>query len=199
VRERGFTLVELLTVVVIISVFVGIAVPMSVLVLRDQRVNRAAMQIAEVFRQARTRSLGRGTAVLVRWTAGGGAASRGQFEMREATLAVDTNGGLIPNTSACVGTDWSNASPQNQAITSFEPGAGPYDYADLTLTFPDEGTTVTTFDVCFTPHGRTWFRTDPAAAFQQMTGVPTMLVKNTGNSSIRRVYLPPTGAARIQL
>jgi prepilin-type N-terminal cleavage/methylation domain-containing protein len=198
-RVRGFTLVELLTVIAVIAVFVGIAIPLSVNVRRDQRVNNAAMRVAEVFRQARTRALGRGTAVLVRWTESGGTSSRGLLEVHEATFDVDANGGLIPNTSACIGTDWSAGSVQNALVTSFDLGAGPFDYAAMNLTFPDEATDVATFDICFTPHGRTWSRVDPAGAFQQLTGVPTMLVKNTSTQSTRRVFLPPTGDARIQL
>src|SRR5688572_14870591 len=63
---RGFTLIELCAVVLIITVFAAVAIPTAVSQLRDRRMQEAARRIGMVYRQARLRALGRGSAVLVR-------------------------------------------------------------------------------------------------------------------------------------
>src|SRR5262245_51449056 len=70
---RGFTLVEMLTVIAMIGILAVAASPIFVNMMRDRRINRAGMNIADYYRTARTRALGRGMPVLVRWKAKAGA------------------------------------------------------------------------------------------------------------------------------
>jgi type IV fimbrial biogenesis protein FimT len=196
-RTRGFTLIELLTVVIIIAVLAGLAMPSFNNIMSDRRVNRAAMEAAEMYRLGRTRALGHGAAILVRWVESGGAAGKGLLEMQEANL--QTNGGLIiPNSANCFDTVWTNGDPSNRHVTSFQPGRGMYELVEMTMTYPD-GTQVPSFDICFTPKGRTFFRLAANGNFVELTGVPTMVVKNTRTGLLRRVLVPPNGVARLAL
>src|SRR5688572_2277518 len=85
-RARGFTLVELVAVVVIIAIVAALAMPSITSRLRERRVQQAAQTVAQIYSTARMRAMGRGAAVLVRYTAG-------EFQIREAIrgAAVETD------------------------------------------------------------------------------------------------------------
>ena len=58
--RRGFTLVELMVVVVMITVLATLAIPLVTEQLRDRRTQEAAERVAGVYRDARMRAMGRG-------------------------------------------------------------------------------------------------------------------------------------------
>jgi prepilin-type N-terminal cleavage/methylation domain-containing protein len=64
--SRGFTLLEIMTVVVIIGVFAVLALPSMVFRLRDRKTSAVGQQLATMYRTARMRAIGRGSTVLVR-------------------------------------------------------------------------------------------------------------------------------------
>ncbi len=200
-RGRAFTLMELMVTVAIIGTLAAVATPVFIRQLRDQRVSRAAMLIAEQLRAARARSLGRGAAVLVRWNSTGGAGSTPLLQTYEA---VDTTDQALP-VSSCLNNDWS-VTAASRLIDTFFPGNGLFEQASIS--FHTDGTTATATavsEVCFTPMGRTYVRADTAvpltSAFAQMTGsnAPRFDVLNTSTSKTRKVFVLPNGMARTAL
>src|SRR6476619_2331488 len=62
---RGFTLIELMVVVILVGIMVMLAVPSMSSARHDRRVYEDASSIAQLVRDARARAMGRGAAVVV--------------------------------------------------------------------------------------------------------------------------------------
>ncbi|MEJ7731674.1 MAG: prepilin-type N-terminal cleavage/methylation domain-containing protein [Polyangiaceae bacterium] len=186
--KRGFTMMELLAVLVIIGILAAVASPSFVDVMRDRRVNRSAQAIAELYRMGRARSMGRGGAVMVRWNSTGGTGSTPIFEVFEAITSTTD---AIPVSSCLVGF---SASGFSQRIAVLQPTLGYFSLAGVTMVGG-----VTRQDTCFTPRGRTFQRNLPTDAFTPMLSVSEVNVVNTKTSVNRRVFIPPNGVARLLL
>lgn len=178
---------ETLVVLTLFGILAVAASPTFVRQLRDRRVNRAAMHLVDIYRAASTRAMGRGQPIMVSWTQVG---SKGKLQMMEPI--VTANG---PRTN-CQTTNWGGTGVQE------------YTRIDLTLpvyelaqeTFADDLAAAQTFaQICFTPMGRAWIRSNAGSAFRPMTGVASFTVTNSETNLPRRVFIPPNGAARIQL
>jgi type IV fimbrial biogenesis protein FimT len=186
--QRGFTMLELLAVLVVIGILAAVASPSFVDVMRDRRVNRSAQAIAEMYRMARARSMGRGGAVMVRWNSTGGTGSTPLFEVYEAiTSATNT----VPVTSCLIGF---SAAGFSQRIAVLQPTLGYFSLAGVTMVGG-----VTRQDTCFTPRGRTFQRNLPTDAFTPMLSISEVNVVNNKTSVNRRVFIPPNGVARLLL
>jgi type II secretory pathway pseudopilin PulG len=184
-----------MVVVVIITALAALAVPSILRQMRDRRTRQAAEEIASLYRQARLRALGRGAAVMVRYSSSTG------FEMREAVLGGnDPACARLPVTS-CITANWGATSPTSQQIAQFSATAGVYAgittsvYAASNGGSGTEGTPLTGLDICFTPMGRSLFAID-GGALAPMTGVPLITVLRDAVSLKRLVVIPPNGLAR---
>jgi type IV fimbrial biogenesis protein FimT len=186
-------MVETLAVVAIIGIMAAVASPVFVNQMLDSRANRLAMQVAETYRLARSRAMGRGAAVLVRWDSSLGMASKGQLSTWEAITP-----GSLPSPS-CLTTSWTVGSPQNRNIDLLD--AGSRIFQNVTVGFRQPGGAAAPFsEICFTPRGFSWSRINSGNAFTQLTGVPSFVITNpTSAGKIRTVLVPPNGVARIAL
>ncbi len=184
--SRGFTLVELMVVVLIVAILAAIAVPSVVERMRERRSSEAAQRIASLYRGARMRALGRGSAVMVSY-------DQGAFTVREATRRSATCPG--EPSSSCTNTDWADASNYAE-LSRFEP-AKRSEYQGLTLAAVPA--TTTRLDVCFTPMGRAYTRADNLRFSTPMVEVASFNVGRSGSVLTRTVMVLPNGVARVAL
>jgi type IV fimbrial biogenesis protein FimT len=196
---RGFTLIELMVVVVLVAILAAIAVPGVVERLRQRRVSEAAQKIAALYRGARIRALGRGSAVLVRWKD----ARFTVYEAVQGATAVGASCALIPS-SSCLRADWANdGSDMRHEVGSFRFGdRAEYADADVAVTVNGtDGSSSATLDVCFSPAGQTFSRTNLIGSFTPLNGVVGAAVTRAADSSVthltHRVAVLPNGMAAV--
>jgi len=198
-HARGFTLLELMTVVMIIAILAVIAVPGAARMIRERRSATAASYIVEQFRLAKARSLGRSSAVMVRYNAG-----RVQVIEAIAGTGGSTSGCALVPRGACTLANFSS-SATSQMLDEFNPvGAG---YQDVSFQLSQYvGSTPTVYsqaDICYSSSGLTWIRTDPNVEFAPMTtGVDIRVRMETGSEVIgveRHIYVLPNEMARLAI
>ena len=207
--EAGFTLVEIMITVVIITVMSAIALPVLSNGMKDRRTRQTAEEIARVFRQARLRAIGRGSAVVVQYLD-----STHSFVVREAVMGPPPNPlatcNRLPATS-CIGAQWASTSTTTFGSEILET----YRFEEtpevtgikVFLGLPATPTTqVDQFSVCFTPLGRTYAKAGAPVFFSAdvMTFAPMFRVWRTAPGNTirvgleRRVTLLPNGQTRLQ-
>ncbi len=197
--SRGFTLLELMAVVTIIALLAAIAVPGASAMIRERRSATAAGHIAEQYRMARARSLGRSSAVLVRFNAG-------HVTVLEAIAgaAGNVNGCALKPVGAC--TAQAFATPTTyQVIDDFNPTGSSYDAVAYQFTqfVGTTATVLTSADVCFSSSGLTWIRAGNAGTFGPMTSPVDIRVRREEGGEVvgveRHIYLLPNGMARLAI
>lgn len=196
-----------MVVVLIVTILSAIAIPMVTRQMRDRRTQEAAQRVAALYRDARMRAMGRGSAVMVRFTPG----TRGAFEVFEAQRGItdaptgssDAQCATLP-IGSCLTPDWNGAEGVSYRRLTALDLANRGEYDRLVIAMEDQaGSSIENLDVCFTPMGRTFFRTIRAAQLQPLTGTHVAQVYRAEGATrigrTRRVLLPPSGAARISL
>jgi prepilin-type N-terminal cleavage/methylation domain-containing protein len=192
---RGFTLIEIMVVVVIIAVLAALAVPTITQQMRSRRTQFAAKEVASLYRNARMRAMGRGSAVLVRFDTAVDA--KGALQVREAvrSASTDPNCDRLP-VSSCTQTTWVPANNDSMLINQFD--AKSYESVQTQVVLG--GTTMPQMDVCFSPMGRTFVRYGQIGPFAPLTDVPVIEVARVDGNAwglIRQVLLLPNGAVRL--
>jgi Tfp pilus assembly protein FimT len=179
-----------MVVVVIIGIMASLAVPQIVERLRERRADQATQEIALLYRSARLRALGQGFAVLVRYDSTG-------FQVREALpFGGGTGNCTLQLPLNCATNPWNAAGVNYRVVGNFSPSA----YPDVTEAVTVTGVgAATTLDMCFSPRGRTFFRTVANGALTPITGMVDVAVTRAATGRTSNVSILPNGMARLSL
>jgi prepilin-type N-terminal cleavage/methylation domain-containing protein len=198
-HTRGFTLIELMVVVIIIAVLATLAVPLFVSQIRERSVTGAANGIADVFRGARNRAIGRGAAIMVTARADGSLdVYEGVQGQDSADLAERTKCGNLPM-RGCTTNDWDNISSGSTIGNARRVGVVAAS-TDYTTSVRLGTVAMSPVNVCFSPGGRTFVNDSSEwnpAAWQPLTTVLTVSITSSGRA--RNVVVLPNGTARVGL
>ncbi|MCA9629352.1 MAG: prepilin-type N-terminal cleavage/methylation domain-containing protein [Myxococcales bacterium] len=194
--QRGFSLIELIVVVIIIAVLAVIAIPSISKRMRDRRTSELAQRVSQTYRDARMRAMGRGGAVMVRYTTGSGA---GQLTTLEGVVGTSGTCAELPS-NGC-NRNW-NAADSRQLASLNVDASGEYANMKVTMNDPTNNG-VSSMDVCYTPLGRTFVRYTAGGNFVQLTGVPwANVARYNGSNPVglqRHVVILPNGTSRLGL
>lgn len=174
--------------VTVIAVFASLAIPSAVGQLRSRRVQEATRQLGIVYREARLRALGRGSAVLVR-------IDDGDVTVHEARVGGVGACANLPM-SSCLNTNWSLDG--QRVVGGFAaPASGEMSSLSVALT-DSANNPVGDLDICFTPMGRAFVRetTDETQAFAPLSETYVATLSRPGTRA-RRLVLMPNGTARM--
>lgn len=189
-HARGVTLLELMAVVTIIGIFVALAVPSMGGILQDRHAARAADELANMFRIARSRAAATGAVHSVKVAATGTSAT---FELRSAITGLV--GGPV---ASCSGINWTTT--DSRSLKKIDLAAGAFKDKSLNLV-PTSGTgaTAATSEYCFTPGGTPWVRTTGLWTRPLASSVARWTLDRGSNGGLTRtIRVSPTGLPSIE-
>jgi Tfp pilus assembly protein FimT len=186
-----------MVVVVIIAILAVIAVPLFAARFQERRVQQTAQRVAELYRGARSRALGRGAAILVRKTGTTFQVLEGVQGSAVATTAGNATCGNLP-TRGCITNNWGNVSTNSTTIGTARVLSTLNLATGMTANTDFAGSTPGTLNVCFSPAGHTWVKLDDNWTTQNwaaMSGAASIKVTNGGRQY--DVVVLPNGSARL--
>ena len=203
--RAGFSLIELMVVVMIVSVVAALAIPTMSVARFDRRTYDDAGSVMMLFRSARSRAIARGSAVLIAMTSG--SSDRGTFLMYEAVQQNANASGALSPVGTCK-TSWTPLSAQNQNVLLLD-GVnlnGPLEVSagittQMSVYADAQTSTFSSGYICFTPLGRSYAATGVTTPVFD-AALPTVnpleiRVQRSGGATFRSVLVPPNGLARI--
>ena len=206
-KVRGFTLIELMVVVVIIAVMAVIAVPLFSARMQGRRILQVAGRVADLYRGSRTRALARGAAVVVTLDKTTNAFQ--VLEGVEGTTAANASGAAHANcgnlpTRGCLTNAWGDVSTSTSTIGAARVIEGIGNQAvtaSMTVGTSTPGGPVVA--VCFSPAGRTYLNrtgTWTADSWEILNNIVTLDIGATSSTTSPRHYqviVMPNGTARL--
>jgi Tfp pilus assembly protein FimT len=190
-----------MVVVVIIAILATIAVPLFVERIRESAITRAATSMADIFRGARSRALGRGAAIMVTARNDGSLTVYEGVEGKTLAVANETEFcGNLP-TRGCTTNDWGNVSSGSTIGTARVVG-GMSSSTDYTTSVTLGTAPQSPVNICFSPGGRAFVSTTTSAwnpaSWTPLTDVLTLSVVSA-NGRARNILVLPNGTARLGL
>lgn len=203
---RGFSLVELMVVVVIIAIVSALALPSMATAMRERRTQQAAISVLDIFRQVRTRAMFRGTSQVVVVRPSGSALIIEAWEGNSSSCRRSVFGTVTTD----MGTGLSTGSLSTVTrLVQLDLTAGKYsrDGIQATVTLPT--TAVGGFQLCYTPTGNAFFSltttgADPTSltlsndSTTTGTGGAFQIEVFQGTGAHRRVVVPLGGVPRMR-
>ncbi len=201
---RGFTLIELVAVVLIIGVTAALATPSIAGQIRERRARDAAQRVALLYSSARMRALGRGSAVRVTYKKDTG------FTVLESIEGVTAAQSLSAGRAACaqqpglgcLANNWTPEAGTTRQVAALPPLT---DIAVIAHNATSSDTEQSNLDICFTPLGRSFISFDGQTPTTPMAGAVTIDVRRTAGGATnyvglkRTVVVLPNGMARLAL